>query len=60
VAFAEICFGIERSTDAGWRAELNDWLAHDRGDALSSLATNRSIRAVQFHEGDNRQEDDRK
>jgi predicted nucleic acid-binding protein len=28
VTFAEIRFGIERVTDAGRRAELNDWLAH--------------------------------
>ena len=27
VTFAEIRFGIERLTDAGRRAELNDWLA---------------------------------
>ena len=27
VTFAEIRFGIERVTDAGRRAELNDWLA---------------------------------
>jgi predicted nucleic acid-binding protein len=28
VTFAEIRFGIELVTDAGRRAELNDWLAH--------------------------------
>jgi toxin FitB len=28
VSFAEIRFGIELLTDAGRRAELNDWLAH--------------------------------
>jgi predicted nucleic acid-binding protein len=28
VSFAEIRFGIELVTDAGRRAELNDWLAH--------------------------------
>ena len=28
VTFAEIRFGIELLTDAGRRAELNDWLAH--------------------------------
>ena len=28
VTFAEIRFGIERVSDAGRRAELNDWLAH--------------------------------
>ena len=28
VTFAEIRFGIEGVTDAGRRAELNDWLAH--------------------------------
>jgi predicted nucleic acid-binding protein len=28
VTFAEIRFGIERVTDTGHRAELNDWLAH--------------------------------
>jgi predicted nucleic acid-binding protein len=28
ITFAEIRFGIERITDVGRRAELNDWLAH--------------------------------
>jgi toxin FitB len=28
VTFAEIRFGIERITDPGRRAELNDWLTH--------------------------------
>jgi toxin FitB len=28
VTLAEIRYGIERLTDAGRRAELNDWLAH--------------------------------